>query len=296
MSQEYPLRPAETAGDVTIPGLSIHYAVWGAEHPPERTALMIHGITSNCQAWTIIGPALAAQGYRVIAPDLRGRGLSAKPPHGYGIPYHVDDLLGVCDALGLKQVAFIGHSLGAQIGLMFAAVHPQRVDRLVLMDAGAAIPADWRATIAPSLKRLGVSYPSLEAYLAMLRQSPAYQWNAFWDTYFTYDAEQQPDGSVISRVPVHAIEEEAAVNSLQRLDGCYEAIHAPTLIVRAGYGTLGPDTGFILEPAEAGRMRQRIADARLVEIPAVNHYTMLTSGAMSEAILAFLAETPQSAG
>src|SRR6185312_11155918 len=49
-----------------------------------------------------LGPRLTERGWYVIAPDLRGRGWSGKPPHGYGIPYHVNDLLALTDALGLQ--------------------------------------------------------------------------------------------------------------------------------------------------------------------------------------------------
>src|SRR5690242_6523302 len=93
-----------------------------------------------CNDELVVGPILAEQGWYAIAPDLRGQGWSDKPAHSYGITYHVNDLLALCDALGLPSVHYIGHSLGGLIGFFFVAVYPQRLRRLVSMDAGARVP------------------------------------------------------------------------------------------------------------------------------------------------------------
>src|SRR5574340_1220223 len=99
-----------------VNGINLHYVTWGEFTRPERAVLLVHGLTANHLEWAKLGPALAEQGWFAVASDLRGRGQSEKPPHGYGIPYHVNDLLALCDVLNLSQVQLIGHSLGAQIG------------------------------------------------------------------------------------------------------------------------------------------------------------------------------------
>jgi pimeloyl-ACP methyl ester carboxylesterase len=252
--------------------------------------LLIHGLTSNSQAWNCLGPILAAQGCFAIAPDLRGRGLSARPPHGYGIPYHANDLLSLCDALDLPTVHVVGHSLGAQITIFLAAIHPQRVGRIVLVDAGGRLPPDALQAIAPALARLGIVYPSLDAFLQTMQQAPSYQWNAFWERHYRYDAEVHADGTVTSRIPKAAIAEEIAVNAFAtRLDTLSERIHVPTLIVRAALGLLGPDRGFILPAEEAERLRDVIAGSRVTLIPQANHYTVLLSDVFNREVAAFLA-------
>jgi pimeloyl-ACP methyl ester carboxylesterase len=100
--------------DAVLNGIDIHYVTWNDDLTYDRPpVLLVHGLTSNSHAWIRLGDFLAAKGLYVIAPDLRGRGLSDKPPHGYGIPFHANDLLSLCDFLGLSKIIFVGHSLGA---------------------------------------------------------------------------------------------------------------------------------------------------------------------------------------
>ncbi|GCE09422.1 alpha/beta fold hydrolase [Dictyobacter aurantiacus] len=275
---------------VQINGISLQYQTWGEFTRPERTVLLVHGLTASSQEWAQFGPVLASQGWYAIAPDLRGRGLSEKPPHGYGMPYHVNDLLSLCDALNLPVVHFIGHSLGAQIGYFFAAVHPRRLGRLVLVDAGGRVPEDALQAIGASLQRLGQVYPSLNAYLAERQQTPVHQWDPFWENYYRYDAEVHTDGTVTSRVPKAAIEEEITVNMSMNADALLPRIQAPTLITRAALGTLSPTRGIILTADEAERAQNMIKGSRVVEIPDTNHYTIMLSEVFTSAVLAFLSQ------
>lgn len=275
--------------DLHVNGINLHYVTWGEFTRPERAVLLVHGLTSNSQAWAQLGPALAEQGWYAIAPDLRGRGLSDKPPHGFGIPYNANDLLALCDALSLPRVHYIGHSLGAFIGLFFTGIHAQRVGRLLLVDAGGRTPADALQAIAPSLSRLGQVYPSLDAYLKDRSRSPVHDWNPLWEAYYRYDAQVHPDGTVTSRVPKTAIEEEITVNATINLDVLLPRIQAPTLLLRATVGMLAPDRGFILPADEAARVQSIIPGCRVVEIPGTNHYTIITSEVFTREVLAFLA-------
>lgn len=272
-----------------VNGISLHYQSWGEFTSLERTVLLIHGLTASSQEWGLFGPQLAAQGWYALAPDLRGRGLSEKPPHGYGIPYHVNDLLSLCDALDLPTVHLVGHSLGAQIGYFFAAVHPRRLNRLVLVDAGGRVAPDALQAIAPSLQRLGRVYPSLADYFAERRQTPLHPWDAFWEAYYRYDVEVHADGSVTSRIPRGAIEEEVAVNMSINADMLMPRIQAPALLARATLGTLAPDRGFILSAEEAERVQGLVAGCRVVEIPDTNHYTIVLSDVFARETQAFLA-------
>jgi pimeloyl-ACP methyl ester carboxylesterase len=281
---------APTMHDQAINGISLRYASWGAYTVPERAVLLIHGITANHNTWTMSASALAGRGWYVIAPDLRGRGLSGKPPHGYGIPYHANDMLSLCDALSLPVVNVVGHSLGAQVAIFLAAVHPGRVRRIVLVDAGGRLPDDALPAIAASLSRIGTVYPSIEAYLEPQRTSSVYRWNDYWERYYRYDAELHPDGTVTSRVRQHVLAEELAVNAAMRLDLLTEHIQAPTVIMRATVGTVAADRGFILAPEEAARMQSVIAGSRRVEVPDTNHYTIVTSDLFVRELLAFLDE------
>lgn len=257
-----------------LAGVSLHCKTWGSPSA-ERAALLIHGLTASHKEWDLLGPALAEAGHFVIAPDLRGRGLSSKPAHGYSIVIHAADLAALCDAIGRTTVDVVGHSLGAVIGMYMAAVYPGRVRRLVMVDAGGNIPEDTAQAIAASVSRLGTVYPSLDAYLGLMRQLPMLQWNDVWEEYFRYDASVQPDGTVVSRVPKAAIEEDSLALALARTEALPDLVRASTLLVRATVGLLGPDRGLILPRAEAERLQGIIPECRLREIEGTNHYTVV---------------------
>ena len=113
-------------------GVQINLAIWEGTGKP---ILCIHGITANCRSWDALATALAPE-YLVIAMDLRGRGQSDKPSQGYSLDYHLKDINCLLDDLGIDRIVMMGHSLGAFIGLAFAAEFPNRTDRLILVDGG----------------------------------------------------------------------------------------------------------------------------------------------------------------
>ncbi len=215
-------------------GIHLHYVTWGQFSQPERAVLLVHGLTNNHLVWSELGPGLAEHGWYPIAPDLRGRGWSGKPPHGTGIPYHVNDLLVLCDALGLQRVHFIGHSLGALIGYFFAAIYPHRLSRFVAVDAGGRTSPHILDILRPVLERLGRVYPSLDAYLQNMQEesSSVHPWNDFWQRYYRFDAEVRRDGTVTVRASKAAIEEEMTVNATINTDVLLPVIKAPALIIR----------------------------------------------------------------
>ena len=278
------------AHDLRLADVTLHYVSWGQPTTPERTVILIHGLTASHMEFAKLGPALAEQGWYVLALDLRGRGLSSKPAHGYGIMFHAADVLALCDALNLDAVNIVGHSLGAVIGMYLAAIAPQRIRRLVLIDAGGKIPDDTAQAISATVSRLGTIYPSLDAYLGLMRQLPVLQWNDFWEQYFRYDAAVRADGTVASGVPKAAIEEESLALALTRSEALPDLVKCATLVVRATVGLLGPDAGFILPRDEAERLGRVISDCRLIEVPDTNHYTVVIADATVSGIKDFLAE------
>jgi pimeloyl-ACP methyl ester carboxylesterase len=273
-----------------VNGIHLHYVTWGQFSQLERAVLLVHGLTHNHQIWTELGPVLAERGWYLIAPDLRGRGWSDKPAHGIGIPYHVNDLLALCDSLGLQRVHYIGHSLGALIGYFFAAVYPQRVSKFVAIDVGGRPSPQIMDILRSVLERLGQVYPSLDAYLQNVRESSSavHPWNDFWERFYRADAEVQRNGTVTLRAARAAIEEEMIVNATINNDILLPAIKAPTLIMRAGQGTRQPDW-FVLSQEEAERVQSLIKGSNLEVIPDGNHYTIVLSEIFKRKVLEFLA-------
>ena len=271
-----------------IGSLTLHFATWGQPNPDRPAVLLVHGLTVSHMEFAELGPALAAAGHYVIAPDLRGRGLSDKPPHGYSVSIHAHDLLTLCDALGVSTFNYVGHSLGAIIGLYLGALYPQRVGKLVLIDAGGKIPDDTAQAIGASVSRLGVVYPSMDAFLGLMRQLPVVKWNPFWEQNFQYDAEVHADGTVTSRVPKAAIEEESMQLYFTRTEALPQVVRAPSLVLRAELGTLAPDRGFVLPADEAERLRTVMPNCQLIVVPETNHYTIIESPLLRDAAIEFL--------
>jgi pimeloyl-ACP methyl ester carboxylesterase len=235
----------------------------------------IHGLTSNHTAWYPIAGVLAGR-QRLIAHDLRGRGDSEKPEKGYSLAEHSADVLGLLDHFGLERAVVMGHSLGAHIGVHFASHHPARVAKLVLVDGGLDVRAEVFDSIAPSVNRLGVEFPSVEMFLAIVQTLPMFagRWNEHLARHFTYDVEPGPGGGVRSKVAKHAIEEEVANLERTRLWAWHHRIAAPTLLLRAPDGLLAADD-CLMTQEEAEAMAHAIPDCRLVVVPGTNHYTIL---------------------
>lgn len=115
-------------------GLRLHVLLDG---PPDGDAiLLLHGWPQTSYAWRRVAPLLAVEGFRVIIPDLRGLGDSAKPEGGFDKKTIASDLLELLDQLGVQQVWMAGHDMGGQVAYPLAAQWPERVRGLVFIEAG----------------------------------------------------------------------------------------------------------------------------------------------------------------
>jgi len=272
-------------------GVDIQLAEWEGKG---KTILCVHGITANCRCWDVMAEALSPL-HRVLAMDLRGRGLSEKPDTGYSLAHHINDIRGLLDDLGLERVVLMGHSLGAFISLAFGATFPERVDRIILVDGGGKLSEEQMAKvfagIKPSLDRLGKVFPSFEEYLEVMREAPfLHPWSKAFETYFRYEAEDV-DGGVRPRAHPEHIQEEAQNLGKVDVSALYENINSPTLVLRATEGLLADDD-ILLPEAVVERMLSDIPNARLVTVEGANHYMIVfqPNEVRDRAILDFLEE------
>ena len=271
-------------------GVELALAVWGGKG---KTVFCVHGISGSCRCWDNVAEALSPQ-HQVLAMDLRGRGLSEKPASGYSISHHCRDIQALLKHENIDQVVMLGHSLGALIGLEFAAKFPEAVERLILVDGGGQLSGEQRkkvfAGIQPTLDRLGKIFPSNEAYLNLLKRNPLLQpWTPMLEAYYLYELEDA-GGGVRSRVKAEHIKEEAENLTGYDVTEFYSRIKCPVLILRAPEGMTTPDN--ILLPEQAlDKMLQEIPDARYVDIAESNHYSivMQPDKGRDKAILDFLA-------
>lgn len=116
-------------------GISLHYLQVGSG----PHTVMLHGLTGNQAVWHLKMVPLLRDAHRITTYDLRGHGRSDMPPTGYTTGHMAEDLLGLMEALKIDRAHLVGHSLGADVALHFALRYPDRVRRLVLVEAG--IPA-----------------------------------------------------------------------------------------------------------------------------------------------------------
>ena len=257
---------------VAADGLSLAVHEWPGKGP---AVVCIHGLTANHTCWASVADILSP-GHRLIAYDLRGRGESDKPATGYSLEIHREDLRRLLDGLGLGKVILLGHSLGAHIALRFAAEYPQRVSRLALFDGGLDVRPEILDSLGPAINRLGVEFPSLEAFLERMRGLPLFagRWNDYLERYFRYDVEVLSSGAVRAKAAKHAIEEELANLQRERLWVYHRQVKCPTLIFRAPDGLLTA-TDCLMTRDEALAMAHAIPRSRLVVVPKTNHYTVL---------------------
>ena len=255
-------------------GIEIQLAVWEGKGIP---VICVHGLTANCRCWDLMVRPLVGR-HRVLALDLRGRGLSDKPATGYSEEHHLKDLECVMDDLHLKKAFLMGHSLGGYISMGFAARNPQRVAGLILIDAGGDLSQEhWgrvAAAIKPSIDRLEMTFPSVDAYLNLMKQVPFLRpWSDDIEAYFRYDLVESQEG-VRSRIQAEHIREEITNKHGTPAGQYYKDLKCPVLILRATDGILAAND-ILLPGKSVEKMLGEIPDARVVDITGTNHYSIL---------------------
>jgi pimeloyl-ACP methyl ester carboxylesterase len=119
-------------------GTTIHVRVGGAG----PAVVLLHGYGETGDMWVPLAQDLMRD-HTVIVPDLRGMGLSAKPPGGYDKKTQAADIAGVLDALKIERAALVAHDIGNMVGYAFAAQYRSRVTRFALIDAPLPGVGPW---------------------------------------------------------------------------------------------------------------------------------------------------------
>jgi pimeloyl-ACP methyl ester carboxylesterase len=112
---------------VAVNGVELHVLEDGPEDGPP--VILAHGFPELAYSWRHQIPALAAAGYRVLAPDQRGYGRSSRPEaiEDYDIVHLSDDIVALLDDIGAEKAAIIGHDWGSMVVWQTALLHPERV-------------------------------------------------------------------------------------------------------------------------------------------------------------------------
>src|SRR5437762_6461313 len=96
--------------------------------------VLIHGYAENSDSWAPLAADLMKD-HTVVVPDLRGIGRSSKPVDGYDKKTQANDIRAVVTALGYEKTSVVAHDIGNMVAYAYAATYPDKVERLVVMDA-----------------------------------------------------------------------------------------------------------------------------------------------------------------
>jgi len=135
---------------ITLNGLSFHYREWGGTGRP---VVLLHGLASTCHIWDLVAPILADD-FAVVALDLRGHGLSAKPVHGYDFATVGNDLLALIEAKEMERPLIVGHSWGGDVALEFAVANPDAAMGLCFVDGGTIEPSARHANVEQAKEQM----------------------------------------------------------------------------------------------------------------------------------------------
>jgi pimeloyl-ACP methyl ester carboxylesterase len=151
-----------TVREVSTNGTTIHVRSGGSGPP----VVLLHGYGETGDMWIPLAGELMKD-HQVIVPDLRGLGLSARPAGGFDKKTQAADVAGVMDALGAARADVVAHDIGNMVAFQFAARYPQRVRRLVLIDAPVPGVGPWDEILKnPLLWHFRFGGPDMERLVA----------------------------------------------------------------------------------------------------------------------------------
>lgn len=244
------------------------YREWG---PPDaaRTAVCVHGLTRNGQDFEVLAPALAANGWRVVCPDVAGRGDSDWPadPQAYTYAQYLADMTVLLARLATARVTWIGTSMGGLIGMMLAAQPGSPIERLVLNDIGPFIP---KAALARLAIYVGADprfsdMPAAERYVREVHAPFGDLGDDGWRRLTEISVKPADGGGLRLRYDPR-IGDALRQNPPEDVDlwAVWDRITCPTLVLRGANSDL-------LLPATAAGMERRGPRAEVVEIAGCGH-------------------------
>jgi len=261
---------AQTPKEVLVFGQKIQYVEAGSG----PTVILLHGLGGSSQVWQFSIPALAEK-YHVIVPDQIGFGKSDKPLVNYRIRTYVDFLDQFCKQLKIERATLVGNSMGGWIAAMFTASFPDRVDKLVLVDAaGYAPPKDFDTRVFFALNP--TTREGMKVLVAKVFYNKAFQTDAFIDQSIAVRL-AAGDGYTINSIT------ESIIRGEDFLDDIVKTIKRPTLIIWGRQDGLVP-------LAEGERFNKDVAGSKMVVIDQCGHMPNAEKpGEFNAAVLKFLA-------
>ena len=255
----------------------VAYWEWGDAANP-KVLVCAHGLSRQGRDFDTLARALAGD-YRVVAPDVAGRGQSdwLADPMGYQLPAYVADMVTLLARLNAHTVHWLGTSMGGLIGLGLASLPGSPVGKLVLNDIGPTVEPEAVARIGSYLG-LPMRWPTVEEaadYMLSISQGfgthTREQWLALTRPMLKPDGDGwKPHYDPAIAVPFRAMTPEIAKAAEAALWKAYDAIRCPTLLLR------GADSDLLTRDT-ALAMTQRGPRARLHQFANVGHAPMFVA-------------------
>jgi pimeloyl-ACP methyl ester carboxylesterase len=257
---------------VEVFGQKIHYVEAGSG----PTVILLHGLGGDVSNWTATVPALA-KSFHVLAPDQIGFGDSAKPMIDYRVATLVDFLDGFCKKLGVNKATVVGNSLGGWTAMAFTLAHPDKVERMVLVDSAGYSLSRSGQPVPPDVLR-GLNPSTVEASKNLMKvifANQAIVTDEFAERAFAEHLRKN-DGYTIDRFI------DSILLNQDVLDGKLGAVKVPTLIIWGRQDALTP-------LASGQMMAKEIAGSETVILDRCGHVPQMEcAGPFNVALLKFL--------
>ncbi|WP_379549710.1 alpha/beta fold hydrolase [Qipengyuania sp. DGS5-3] len=277
-------------------GLTLHFRDYPARGPNVDAArppvICLHGLTRNGRDFEDLAEHISAAGWRVLAPDVRGRGKSeyAGDSATYAVPTYVGDLIALLEAQGIARFVSVGTSMGGLMTMVLASLAPDRLAGVVMNDIGPVIETGGLDAIksyvgqarsfptwmhaARSLQELhAANFPQFELddWLTMAKRGMALHSNGRIS--FDYDM----------KIAEPILQADAAAVPPD-LWPAFEALSGrPLLLVRGELSGLFSAETF-------AEMQRRVPAAKAVTVPQIGHAPTLDEPVVRDAIDALLAD------
>jgi pimeloyl-ACP methyl ester carboxylesterase len=254
--------------EVATNGATIHVRVGGKG----SAVVLLHGYGETGDMWAPLAAELALH-RTVVAPDLRGLGLSSKPEGGYDKKTQAGDVAGVLAALKITKADLVAHDIGNMVAFAFAAQNPTRVTKLVVMDAPVPGVGSWEEILKnPLLWHFRFGGPDMERLVAGRERIYL---DRFWNE-FSADPKKFDEASRehYSRLYARPGAMHAGFAQFAAFD--QDAIDNQKLLAKGKLGmpvlAIGGEKSF--GPTMAVAMRAAATDVREVTIPNSGHWLM----------------------
>jgi haloalkane dehalogenase len=226
-------------------------------------ALLVHGYPNTSYLWKDVLPAVAAAGYRAVAPDLPGYGDSELDGSTGTWAEHVAALDAFVTEHGLAPVALVVHDWGGLIGLRWACEHPDAISALVIADTGFFPDGKWHG-LALAMRTEGqgeelMANMTRDTLSAVLRSASPQVTEAALDEYFK--AFSTPE----RRAAQLALYRSGDFEELSQYEGALAAMDVPTKIIWGARDEFAP-------VASAHRFAKEIPHAELVVLDEAGHF------------------------